>query len=271
MAGSQHLTEPTYLFVDAEHLRQYHGEFTQAWFGEGAHTNFNQIKRRAIALRMFYYDSLDERQKPRETKAEFDLRLETRRTEHAAVRAVTGAHVRLGTVTGEKRRRQKQVDILLAVDMMNHAARQNMKKAVLLAGDQDFKPIVDSLVLLGTFIEVWGDKKHTSADLVNAADSHLLLSGDDYYGFTDNASIAKHPKPESTSVSYREGEYDGALWARGQNGDATFTLSRVGDNWRVYVPVTPDAAILYKSPDEQRLKLYINLQYGDVKWKAESD
>jgi hypothetical protein len=47
-------------------------------------------------------------------------------------------------MTGEKPKnaRQKQVDVHLAVDMINHAVRQNLKRASLLTGDLDFKPAI---------------------------------------------------------------------------------------------------------------------------------
>jgi hypothetical protein len=57
--------------------------------------------------------------------------------------ALSGVHVRLGTVTG-KRRRQKEVDILLATDMLTHGFNGNMKTAVLLSGDLDFRPIIEA-------------------------------------------------------------------------------------------------------------------------------
>jgi uncharacterized LabA/DUF88 family protein len=37
---------------------------------------------------------------------------------------------------------------------MNHSFRRNMTKAVLIAGDQDFKPVVESLVQAGTWVTV---------------------------------------------------------------------------------------------------------------------
>jgi uncharacterized LabA/DUF88 family protein len=268
---SQNLTEPTYLFIDAEHLRQYYSEFARAWFGGEGEITFQIIKNEAHALRMFYYDSLDDRRKSNESETEFTSRVEARRGEHASVRSVKGAHVRLGTVTGEKKRRQKQVDILLAVDMMSHAARQNMRRAVLLTGDQDFKPVVDSLVLLGTFIEVWGDKKHTSTDLVNAADSHRLLTAVDYHHLSERDLQEKFPLPESTSIVYNDGFYEGQLWARGRLRETHFILSRVGDRWRIYAPKGSRTADVFTSPNEQRLKLFISLLYGDVDWQSAAD
>jgi uncharacterized LabA/DUF88 family protein len=38
--------------------------------------------------------------------------------------------------------------------MMNHAIRQNMRRAVLVTGDADFKPLVESMVQIGMFVEI---------------------------------------------------------------------------------------------------------------------
>ncbi|MBA3765780.1 MAG: NYN domain-containing protein [Acidobacteria bacterium] len=265
-------TEPTYLFIDAEHLRQYYSEFAMGWFGEEGRINFDRIKSVAGALRLFYYDSLDEKRKPKESEADFEQRIKARQGEYADVRSVRGAHVRLGTVTGEKRRQQKQVDILLAVDMMNHAVRQNMKRAVLLTGDQDFKPVVDSLVLLGTFVEVWGDQRHTSSNLVEAADSHRMLTAREYHDFSVESFKQKQPLPESLSIVYKDDYYEGELWARGRLGNRTFVQSKVGNQWHIYA-LEPgrDVAIVYSSPNEGRLRLYLKLFYDDVQWESAAD
>ena len=82
---------------------------------------------------------------------EFEEGKQKQEMELNRIRKVYGTHVRLGSLTGiEKKRRQKEVDILLAVDMMNHAVRQNMTRAVLLSGERDFKPLIESLVVCRT-------------------------------------------------------------------------------------------------------------------------
>ncbi len=256
--------EPVYLFIDAEHLRTYYTEFARAWFGNEGQINFQQIKNRAQAVRLFYYDSLDERQRTDESEDEFRNRVEARKAEHAAVRAVSGAHVRLGTVTGARRRQQKQVDILLAVDMMNHAVRQNMRRAILLTGDQDFKPVVDSLVLLGTFIDVWGAARHVSQALIDAADSHMLFTFRDYFGFSaEEIRSGKQLPNEMMTANYVRGDYDGTLMARGKAGDYDVIIANRGSTITAYVPI-PDTNNVHQisHTDYELLKVFLTFQFG---------
>lgn len=44
-----------------------------------------------------------------------------------------------------KTRGSKQVDISLSVDMLMHANRKNYVVAVLVAGDEDYAPLVDTV------------------------------------------------------------------------------------------------------------------------------
>ncbi|MBD2254416.1 NYN domain-containing protein [Nostoc parmelioides] len=52
--------------------------------------------------------------------------------------------------TGKAKKEQKEIDIMIAVDMLTHSFQKNMDEATLLAGDLDFKPLIDALVLNGT-------------------------------------------------------------------------------------------------------------------------
>jgi hypothetical protein len=63
--------------------------------------------------------------------------------------------VRLGSLSGKgNRKRQKKVDVLLAVEALDHAFRKNMAQVCLITGDLDFSPLVESLVKLGTYVTV---------------------------------------------------------------------------------------------------------------------
>ncbi len=132
------ILEPTYLFIDGGHLRQYYAEGVREWFGNEGEINFTFIKSRMAAFKLFYYDCLDDVKRSGESEEDYNERVGKQEEQFDLIRSVVGAHVRRGSLTGknEKKRRQKEVDILLTVDMMNHAIRQNMKRAVLLAGDR---------------------------------------------------------------------------------------------------------------------------------------
>lgn len=104
-----------------------------------------------------YYDCLDDAQKDGESKSAFDARVESQRTYLSKIGSLPGVHLRTGTVMG-RQRRQKEVDVLLAVDMLTHGSNGSMGQAVLLAGDLDFRPVVDALVRTGVYVVVWYEK-----------------------------------------------------------------------------------------------------------------
>ena len=65
-----------------------------------------------------------------------------------------------GRITGRPGNiRQKGVDVLLAVEMLDHAFRKNMDEAWLLAGDADFVPLVEAVTRLGTWVNVIYDPR----------------------------------------------------------------------------------------------------------------
>src|SRR5713226_9055235 len=153
------LAEHTYLFIDGEYLRRIHNETMQAFFGVDGDLDLEEIKDEASAVRAFFYDSIDDAPREGETEEACQTRLGPLEQFFARARALSGVHVRLGTVVGKRSRkkepRQKEVDILLATDMLTHGFNGSMQKAVLLAGDLDFRPIVEALVRHGVFVEVW--------------------------------------------------------------------------------------------------------------------
>jgi uncharacterized LabA/DUF88 family protein len=138
-------------------LRQ-HEETLRPWFGFEPNVNFESVIRRLELLSgtneiwitgggppstanlktsTFYYDCFDEEKRTGETDTAFGDRLEKQNARLRDLRDVDDCHIRLGALKGAKRRQQKEVDVLIAVDMMAHAARGNMDKAVLVTGDLD--------------------------------------------------------------------------------------------------------------------------------------
>jgi hypothetical protein len=85
--------------------------------------------------------------------------------------------VREGVGRWNKKRgaNQKEVDILIAVDMLKHAHRRNMDELTVIAGDLDFRPLLDTLVEDGMHVGLWYGAHNTNQELVNAADSKLAL------------------------------------------------------------------------------------------------
>ncbi len=55
----------------------------------------------------------------------------------------------------QKTRGSKRVDISLAVDMLSHAHRGNYDIAVLVAGDEDYVPLVEAVAAEGRRVALW--------------------------------------------------------------------------------------------------------------------
>jgi len=217
----------------------------------------------------FYYDCLDEECGPSESEKDFKIRLEKQNEVLANIRKVHGCHIRLGTLKGtRKTKRQKEVDIMLAVDMMVHAAQKNMDKAVLFAGDQDFKPVVESLVQLGVFVQIIGDAKHTSRELTWAASAYQELTFHDFCFWTSEDWQSQYPLPES--FNYQSTLTNMSLFKEGSvNGDrCSLYQSPHGFLIKFLTSQRQERALRHDDPD--RLQQYLELTYGPVVWDEAS-
>ena len=70
----------------------------------------------------------------------------------------------------------KQVDISLATDMLVHASHRNYETAVLVAGDEDYVPLVRAVENEGRRVVVWFLDNGLSPKLKQAADFYADLS-----------------------------------------------------------------------------------------------
>jgi len=75
----------------------------------------------------------------------------------------------------DKGRRSKQVDISLTTDMLLHAARKHYDVAVLVAGDEDYIPLVNAVRFEGARVHVWFVSNGLSPKLRHHADHFVDL------------------------------------------------------------------------------------------------
>jgi uncharacterized LabA/DUF88 family protein len=257
----------TYLFVDAGHLRTSFRRVIDAWCTGSRRLDVRKVSSHFSANKTFYYDSLDDSLHERETPEAQRERIGAQEAVFRAINALPNTHVRLGSVTGTRKKlRQKEVDILIAVDMMTHAVRGNMAKAVLLTGDRDFTPLVEALVQLGLTIDVAGDRRSTSDILAAAADSYRALTLRIYHSWMSDREQRECQLPllEGGDVNTRDlepvatghvGEYQGALYPTG--GPTVLFIMR-NEYGAIHANVPRDGL--------QRFKLYLELEHGDVAW-----
>ncbi len=75
----------------------------------------------------------------------------------------------------DKSKGSKKVDISLATEMLTHAHRRNYDVAVLVAGDEDYIPLVDAVIAEGRRVVLWFINDGLSPALKNKADYYFDL------------------------------------------------------------------------------------------------
>lgn len=210
------------------------------------------------ADKVFYYDAISA-QGYDEPIADYQARIEFEHEGFDKIRALDRFHVALGEVKGRGRnRRQKQVDVRLAVDMLTHTFRGNIQRATLFAGDDDFIPLVEALVREGLSITIWHPPQASEA-LLSAADNrrpfdlacvHSLLTFDGRtpaFQQLNHGSNAIGPTFPGGRARWNAGSYQ----YEGQWKDGSLTVFRRWQNsmwefqiWRCGVD-SPTAAVKF--------------------------
>ena len=75
----------------------------------------------------------------------------------------------------QRNRRAKRVDISLATDMLTHAHRKNYDIAILVAGDEDYVPLVEAVKNEGHRVALWFLENGLSPVLQASADHYWNL------------------------------------------------------------------------------------------------
>lgn len=196
--------EPTeYAFIDAAYLREEVDEILKQCFGENVnYEDLSLDKMTHNFTKVFYYDCLPP-QNSNENKDDFHVRIEPNKQFLDKIHNYKGYHVFKGSTAGiGERARQKQIDVKLSVDMLMHTIRGNMSKATLLSGDQDFNPVVESLIEEGMWVTLWCNPKSASGKLIHAADEVRK-----FYIATIYEALPEKIKQECRVPSHGRGEY----------------------------------------------------------------
>jgi uncharacterized LabA/DUF88 family protein len=166
-----------YLFIDGGCLREALKRYANLYTG-GKTLQLDYKSFTEAHAKVFYYDALPGRLSG-ESQTDYEKRTAPDRAFFDRLGLLDRFHVYEGDVrrsSARRRNEQKKIDILIAVDVLTHTFLRNMDEAVLLTGDLDFKPLIDSLVLQGMKVTLWYPPGSTSSDLISAADFSLPLS-----------------------------------------------------------------------------------------------
>lgn len=158
-----------YLFIDGGYWREVIERISNRYFpGETIEIDYRKVTYEF--RKTFYYDCLPQRLAS-DTDEQYESKAALQKASFAGLRSLPGIHVYEGSVRGDKvKRRQKMVDTMMAVDMLTHSYRKNASEITLVAGDLDFKPIVDALVLDGMYVRLWYDERSASPELIDSVD-----------------------------------------------------------------------------------------------------
>jgi uncharacterized LabA/DUF88 family protein len=261
LQGDVEMSDQTYLFIDGGHLDHYYIETMQKWSGTDGALDYVSIQAQLGASKCFYYNCVDDIKSDKEDDTAFHKRVASQEERFKTIQRVQNTHVRLGSMTGtRKNKRQKQVDILLAIEMLNHAARGNMSKAALVTGDQDFKPLVESLVGMGLHVTVLGDYKHTSQDLADAADYFRPLTLYTYHQWSLGKFKNAYPIP-GKSIGGGEFAPENLRKTGIANGKKVEIFRYGGTSFVARIP-GDEAYFLCDFPDEGRLTRFCEIEFG---------
>lgn len=204
------------MFIDGAYLRERAKAAGDAWFNEPIELDYAKLS--YGCTKTFYYDCL-----PSKTAGETDDQFEARRAQQEAffnrLRAYKGWHVSEGLAKWRKGKgsTQKEVDILIAVDMLTHTHRRNMSRLIFVAGDQDFRPLVEAVVRDGMYVTLWYEPTSVSQDLLHEADDSYRLGIYQLHALATDAYQAAHPIP-SISQEFQAYPADGVLREIGKDG-----------------------------------------------------
>lgn len=247
-----------YLFIDGGCLRATLSKVADRYF-EGREIAIDYGRLKSDHRKAFYYDAIPT-MKANETESDYAERVRPRIELHNHIATIPGYHVYEGdSRIRRKQVQQKEVDVMIAVDMLTHTFRGNMDRATLIASDIDFKPLIDALVREGMFVELRYPPTDTNQDLVNAADHRTPLAVDTIVQFLDQESQKLIDLP-SRGQKQKEG-YDHKLsvtiYTHPSLGEIRYKPVR--DYHYVYwnYPENIDNFIEVFSPNYQLLKKYL--------------
>lgn len=259
--------EERYLFIDGAYLRKQYEDQCRAHYQREGKLSLSALRGRMHAKKAFFYDCFDELKRPGESDEDYSVRCASQQAYVKEIRQLDGHHFREGRLVGtEKKRRQKEIDVLLAVEMMHHAFRGNMTHACLIAGDGDFKPLVDSLIDLGTWVEVRAFRRHVSEELIAAADAWSPLLPLDMWVCSDEKLRHDFPQPptehnslagDSQMVQIAEGTIQGenVLLFKGSNGVDYF----------LHFPSLTKSIVCR---GKAQLERYLEVEFGPITWSG---
>lgn len=262
-----------YLFIDGEYLDAIYKDMITDFFGKDFKGALDVKAVAAGYQKVYYYNALEDEPYEGETAEAMQERIKETEARFEEIASYDFVHTRLGTVSGKRRkkRRQKQVDVQLAVDMLTHGFHHNMQRAVLLAGDLDFKPVLESLVGMGITTVVSCEKRSASRYLCRAADIAKELTLNDMFQWStpEFRTAYEVPIPERNSSP----PYQGTTFVRrhgiwNSSREIELLESEYHQMFILHaIPYRHLPSLHVRYPNYEMLEQYFTRYFGPIMWK----
>jgi hypothetical protein len=150
--------------------------------------------------------------------------------------------------------------------MLTHSFSKNITRAILLAGDLDFLPVVDAVANLGVMVEVWYEKRTVAKALYRRADRARPITVENAFNWTD----ARYREQHQLLIPSRHGDSSIPINAPhrrfGHIAGRTVALWQSGDSWMLKTDVGGVPSD-FRHPDKDTLTRFIGYEYGTIEWQ----
>ena len=161
---------------------------------------------------------------------------------------------------------RKKSTFCLAVEMLTHAFSRNMERASLIAGDLDFEPVVDSLIRLGTYVQMRYERSSAARDLHMAADFGQEMTLMTYYNWSVTEFIQLHPLPKGCFGDFPPS--NAKIVKYGTTGSDKVDLFTDGNEFFLFAASYKDhKQLLVRFTSATFLEKYFEAVFGKIDWK----
>jgi hypothetical protein len=153
--------------------------------------------------------------------------------------------------------------------MLTHGFNGNMKTAVLLSGDLDFRPIIEAPVRHGVFVEVWYHRTSIAAELPGAADFGREIRFQQLYSWNTKSFQRKHRVPNDdrrpdASVRSEQVVRTGSL---GEHAVELYKAQGERPRFFLWINTGQWESIVINDEDPDLIDRYVRIQYGPITWQ----
>jgi uncharacterized LabA/DUF88 family protein len=211
-----------YLFVDGAYLTRVLQEWGVAWVDRPQEFAPSAVQNSLVVRyeKVFYYDSLAPLA-PNESQQDFEKRRAKAEERFNYLRTFPGWHVLNGDAKhrgkglGRSQVEQKEVDVMIAVDMLTHTYRKNTDQMGFIAGDLDFRPLLEALVREGMYVDLICEPRSASGELKHAADRWHDLDFWQMLNIVDPKVREQLGSPSFSTTSQHDPPPENSVAARG--------------------------------------------------------